>query len=247
MNGLEYLLLLVAAFLGGGLALLWKEQRKEWLGVILAFAGSYILGIIATHLLPGIFGEGHARGPGLALLAGFVVQLLFSLLSQGVEHGHIHREKATGSSFLVIYGGLCLHAFVEGLPLSGYEALDAHAVGHGHDHHPLFNHLLAGVALHKLPEAYVMALLVRINQPLPSRFWVFMVIFASMSPLGALTGYYLLPDAQMVRLMLAFVVGSLMHISTTILFESESKGHHAIPWRKMAAMGLGILFALLAA
>jgi len=242
----EYIILFMSALAGGALALAWKEYRRDWLGIILAFAGSYILGIIATHLLPGIFGPGHGHYAGLFLLAGFVMQLLFSHLSQGVEHGHFHREKSLGRQFYLIYAGLCFHALVEGLPLSGYEVFDLHGHEHGHEHGPLFNHLLAGVALHKLPEAYVLALLMRINNYRGVRFWTFLLIFCLMSPLGALLGGVWILDPQALRYTMAFVVGSLLHIATTILFETESSGHHRIPWRKMAAIALGILLALLA-
>lgn len=247
MNIAEYLTLLASALAGGLLAFLWKEYRRDWLGLILAFAGSYMLGIIATHLLPGIFGPGGSGKAGLFLLAGFVMQLLFSNLSQGVEHGHFHKEKSHGRQFWLIYFGLCLHALVEGLPLSGYEVFDMHLHHHGHDHDhgPLFNHLLAGVALHKLPEAYVLALLMRVNDYRGMRFWGLLAAFAMMSPLGALLGGYWIIDAQALRFTMAFVVGSLLHIATTILFETESSGHHRIPWRKMAAIALGIVLALL--
>lgn len=247
MNILEYVLLGLAALAGGFLAQLWKTYRRDWLGIILAFAGSYILGIIATHLLPGIFGAEQSGQAGLYLLGGFVMQLLFANLSQGVEHGHFHADKAMGRRFFLIYAGLCLHALVEGLPLSGYIDIDLHGHAHDHDHvHlPVFNHLLAGVALHKLPEAYVLALLMRVNHYTGKPFWLLLGAFALMSPLGALLGGILLPEPHMVRMAMAFVVGSLLHIATTILFETEQSGHHRIPWRKMAAIVLGIVLALL--
>ncbi len=245
MNISEYLILLASALIGGTLAYVWKEYKREWIGIILAFAGSFILGIIATHLLPGIFGSETSSRSGLFLLAGFMLQLFFSNISHGAEHGHFHKEHADMRQFYIIFFGLCIHALVEGLPLSGYTEFDLHG-HHGHEHRPGFNHLMAGVAFHKLPEAYVLALIMRLNQVKGWKFWTVLFGFAAMTPLGALLGKVFIPDVEVLRWTMAFVVGSLLHISTTILFESEQKGHHHISWQKVTAIVIGILLALLA-
>lgn len=242
MQTVEFIILAVSAMIGGALAFLWKSYNRTYIGILLAFSGAYMIGIIATHLLSWVYGSGaDDQKAGIYLLAGFVFQLLFSHLSQGVEHGHFHKEEVTGMRFYPVYIGLCIHAFIEGLPISGYGHVDANL---HHQHDLLFNHLLAGVALHKLPEAYVLALLMSINRFKPTKFWIWMVVFAMMSPAGALLGTFYIPDSDVLRLIMAFVVGSLLHIATTILFETESGGHHGLSWRKMAAVIAGITIAL---
>ena len=89
----EYIFLFATVFLGGGLAFYLYRRLPAWaLPLVLAFSGAYLLGITAIHLMPGVFHELEARA-GLWLLAGFFIQLLLEVLSQGVEHGHIHAHQ----------------------------------------------------------------------------------------------------------------------------------------------------------
>lgn len=246
MSPSEYLILTFSALLGGSLAFIFREYQRQWTGTVLAFAGSFILGIIATHLLPGIFGAEDASRSGIFLLIGFILQLFFSNLTQGVEHGHFHKEHVHPRQFYLVFFGLCLHALIEGIPLSGYSTIDLHS-HHDHVHIPQFNHLLAGVALHKLPEAYVLALLMRVNRFSTIKMVAFILAFASVTPAGALLGHLLIPDPAMLRWAMALVVGSLLHIATTILFESEQAGHHRISWQKVTAIAVGMAISLIAA
>ena len=71
-------------------------------------------------------------------------------------------------------GGLCIHSFLEGMPLSG------HFEAHEHNHT-----LLAGIILHHLPVAFVLvSMLIHAGV---SRTWtmVNLMLFAAMAPLGA--------------------------------------------------------------
>jgi zinc and cadmium transporter len=75
------------------------------------------------------------------------------------------------------------------------------------------------------------------------------LIFASMSPLGALVGK-ILTDQNILTIerqnyVVAFVIGSFLHIATTILFEVESAEHHSISMRKLIAILIGIGMAVL--
>ena len=234
--------LLGAVLLGGGLAFLWTKYQRLRISLILSLAAGYLMGIIATHLLPDIFGQGSGTRSGLFLLVGFLIQLLLDHLSQGVEHGHIHTHRDLGRQFYTILIGLSLHAILEGLPLTGYEVLETHA----HQHTPGYNHLLAGIALHKIPAAYVLALLMRINGFSRRRFWMMLILFSLMTPLGAWLGGHFVTGIAALQAVMALVVGSLLHIATTILFESEGGHHHHLTWWKLLAVVIGIGLALIA-
>ena len=240
MSVFEYAILFLAVILGGSLAVVSPEYKRQQVSVILSFAAAYLLGIIATHLLPGAF---HASGSGYAgifLLAGFLIQLLLENLSQGIEHGHFHKEKANGGQFYGILLGLCLHAILEGLPLSGYDQLDPHH----HDGGGGVNHFLAGIAIHHIPAAYVLALLMRTHQFPPGKFWGVLVVFGIMTPMGAWIGEHVLLDPDMLRNTLALVIGSLLHIATTILFEKEQGHYHRVGLWKLIAILTGIALSL---
>ncbi len=233
----EYGLLFFSVIFGGGLGVFLQRQADNSLKLALAFGGAYLLGITFLHLIPEVFTGDNGR-LGLWILAGFFIQLFLEQLSSGVEHGHIHVHGEGKNSMAVsVMLGLCLHALIEGIPISGYEHL-----GHGHEGH---NHLLYGIILHKIPAAFALSLLLLLSKFKASTVWICLVVFASMSPLGVWIGQQLFTDPSSIRWITAIVIGSFLHISTTIIFESDSSRHHRIDWRKLVAITLGIALAFL--
>lgn len=237
----QYLFLILSVVIGGGVSWWFGDDETRWkrlLPLLLSFSGAYLLGIVALELIPETF-SGHYHGLGLFLLLGFLVQLMLESLSQGVEHGHIHaRSDAPRRYGLQVMLGLSLHAFLEGLPLAGGEVLL-----HEHGEHSGTGNLFTGILLHKLPAAFALALLLR-QSGYSNRFSILcLAFFALMSPLGAFAGnLFLLSEVWHHRIM-ALVIGSLLHVSTTILFETDESRHHRISAEKMGV----ILFAILLA
>ena len=241
----EYLILFLIVLRGGGLAFYFKKSNKTVLQLVLSFSGAYILGISVLHLMPGVFKDGNEH-IGLWILAGFFIQIFLEQMSGGVEHGHIHPSKQANPSFAIqVMVGLCVHAFLEGMPLENYE--EFHGMIHGHEHSS--NHLLYGILLHKAPAAFVLVVLLNISGFKKSIIWICLILFASMSPLGAGMTKWLkaldLLNPDTMRILIAIVVGSFLHISTTILFESENPGHHSISFKKLMVIGFGMLAAIL--
>ena len=236
----QYPLLFILVLLGGLVAFRFGD-RREPVGLLLSFSGAYILGITVLHLMPSVFYDG-SHIPGMWVMGGFFLQLLLEQLSAGVEHGHIHSHKNASKQFAIpIMIGLCLHALLEGLPLGSYENLHAH--GHQHTHGE--GHLFWGIMLHKIPAAFALSAVLQ-ESGYSRRFTISMlVIFATMSPLGAaLSESFVLNPIWQERI-LAVVVGSFLHISTTILFESDSTSHHHVSWKKLVIIVIGIGLALL--
>lgn len=137
--------------------------------------------------------------------------------------------------------GLCLHSFVEGMPLSSYPHLHGSAgMAEGN-----VNHLLYGIILHKAPAAF--ALVVLLLQSNFSRLFILssLIVFSFMSPLGAFVTEILVVGETATTRIMAIVVGSFLHISTTILFEADDTHHHTISWWKLLAIIIGFGIALL--
>ena len=239
----EYILLFISVALGGALAFFLRQFNARWIQLVLSFSGAYLLGITALHLLPGVYHEQPAS-IGVWVLFGFFLQLLLEQLSRGVEHGHIHAHQNAGSSFAIsIMLGLCLHAFLEGLPLSHYQDLT-----HAHQHQESWlgagNHLLFGIILHKIPAAFALVTLLLRSGFRSSIAFLLLIVFASMSPLAAQLADVSDWGARWLVYIVAVVVGSFLHIATTILFESDDKHQHHISWKKLLAIGLGLGIAL---
>ncbi len=244
----EYAILFLSVLIGGGVALFLKKNNKEVLQIVLAFTGAYIMGISVLHLMPTVFAN-HSHTIGLWVLCGFFVQLLLEQLSSGIEHGHIHVHEHGKRNFAIqVMLGLCIHAFMEGLPLSGYEELHAHVHTHSHDHGDGGNFLLYGIIMHKIPAAFALALLLMLSGFSKAVVIGCLFLFASMSPLGAGTAQYFVSgkvDPHIMNILTAIVVGSFLHIATTILFEQDSTHQHKIPIKKLAAIAAGIGAAII--
>jgi len=241
---LQLVILFVIVLIGGFIGLKSDSSNKIYLKSALAFSAAFILGITILHLLPMVYMDFHFSY-GVWILVGFFIQIFLETLSSGVEHGHIHSKKGASKSWAFqILIGLSFHAFIEGLPLMEMEGHDI--VSHGHDHAlGSWNYFLS-LVLHKIPAAYALVLLLK-HSGFSQRFIIgCLVVFAAMSPLGALViqGFELSELAF--KSLMAFVIGAFLHIATTIMFETESSEHHHISWRKVAFSVLGIGLALLA-
>lgn len=231
----HYVLLFLSALCGGGLALAGSQRFRSLLPRLLSFSGAYLLAIAALELIPEVFGDAD-RSVGVWLLIGFFIQLMLEGFSEGVEHGHVHAHRGVGYGFaLRVMIGLGLHALLEGLPLgAGTGVASVHE-----------EHLLFGIVLHKLPAAFALGLLLSGSGYRRSVIWTCLVTFASLSPLGAFLGEILSIDPVWRQRILALVVGSFLHISTTILFEADGSHSHGISVPKFLIIVAGMAVAYL--
>jgi len=216
---------------------LWiKPSDPNKLKLLIAFSGAYLLSITALHLLPEVFiGDDRGAYFGSFVLVGFFIQVMLEYLSGGIEHGHAHTHRSAGLPVGLMIG-LCLHAFLEGMPLGGGDAGHSHEHSHSHGVEPL----LLGIVLHKYPVAMVfLAMLLNSGLGKPKAFGL-LAVFAAMAPLGTL-----LSGVEMVgqynRESLAIVIGIFLHVSTTILFESSED--HRFNAYKVVAIAAGLVLA----
>jgi len=216
---------------------LWvKPSDPNKLKLLIAFSGAYLLSITALHLLPEVFTGDDGAYFGSFVLVGFFIQVMLEYLSGGIEHGHAHTHRSAGLPVGLMIG-LCLHAFLEGMPLGGGDAGHSH---HGHSHSHGLEPLLMGIVLHKYPVAMVF-LAMLLNSGLgKAKAFGLLTVFAAMAPLGALlSGVEMF--GQYKRESLAIVIGIFLHVSTTILFESSED--HRFNAYKMMAIVAGIALA----
>ena len=221
-NFFTYILLAGVVMLGGGLVYFLKEKITSGLRYLLAFSGAFMLGIAALHLIPEVYAS-HDKSIGIFVLLGFLVQLVLEYFSQGIEHGHIHAHKNASSKFFApLLISLCIHAFLEGLPLAN------ETLGHNHSHgfvHSDEHSFLISILLHKFPIAIaLMTLFIKSDVEIKRAFfWLF--VFSLMAPLGNLVALYFMDffeaNGNIMNKILALVVGMFLHISTTILFETD--------------------------
>jgi len=223
MTFLEYLFLIGMPLAGGVLALTFRNLSTASLKLLMSFSGAYLIGITFLSLIPELYHQYSLR-IGALILGGFVLQILLDQLSKGLEHGHIHADEPISRWYVwSLMFGLGVHSFLEGIPLSGWEHI---AVGSDHSHTPL----LFGIAVHKVPAAFALGTVLIFSGAGAVRVMMFVVIYALFSPLGALLTEVFydanwLSVATSMNMIMAVVIGSFLHISTTILFEAGSKAH----------------------
>lgn len=220
-------LLFGAAFLGGLTIFLSKKANTQRLKLILSFSGAYLFAITILHLIPEVYQSGNAA-IGLFVLGGFLFQIVLEQFSEGIEHGHIHGSAHAHVAFpFGIMASLCIHAFLEGMPLAKGPQ----------------NELVLGIALHHIPAAFALGMVLLQHQISKRTTIVLLGIFAMMSPLGYLLSKGL-NDGSVGNLevyfdrIMAVVIGMFLHISTTILFESSVD--HRFNLKKMLAVLLGL-------
>lgn len=219
---MNYLLPLFSVLIGYVIALFLKPKSKTNLKLLLAFSGSFLLSLTVMHLLPEVY-ESHNQNIGLFIMAGILFQIILEFFSKGAEHGHVHGHETLTHIPWLLFISLCIHAFLEGFPVS---------------HH---HNLAVGIAIHHLPIAIILTTFF-INSSLNKKaIFAFMITFAIMTPLGTLLSNYLPVLNDYYAEITAVVIGILFHISSTIIFES-SEGHK-FNIAKISMIIFGILFA----
>ncbi|MBK6904408.1 MAG: ZIP family metal transporter [Saprospirales bacterium] len=240
MSFFEYLLLILSVVGGGGLSLFFKRLPANGLRLFLSFTGAFLLGISFLHLLPGVY-EQKLIEPGYWVLLGFFIQLLLEQLSGGVEHGHIHAHThAPWNYAFTVMLGLCLHAFMEGMPLAEFSHYQTEHLGHSTSS----QYLLLGIVLHHAPAAFALGMLLQWSGFKATTVLLCLLVFSLMSPAGALLAGSFHLGAREEQILISLVIGSFLHISTTILFEADGTHKHRISLFKFVAILAGVLLSL---
>lgn len=242
---LQLISLFLSAFLGGGVVLLLPPLKSSTFKFLLAFVGSYLFSLTILHLLPDLLTfPTSSYFIGLSVLIGFFLQLLLGAFSHGIEHGHMHDNQQHEQpliSPLGVFLSLCIHAFLDGVILS-----NATLTTHAHGHESIYGRLLAGIVLHKSSEAFALVGVLKGLLHSKKAIWLYLFGFSLASPVGLWLSKYgsqsLLLSQQVFVGLAAIAVGNLLHISTTIFFESSP--HHRIDRRRFVAILAGVLVVM---
>lgn len=216
-------LILFTPVIVGVLFVYFFKPTKGQTQLLLSFSGAFLLAITISHLMPEVF-NGKNEHIEYYIIAGLLIQLIMDYFSRGAEHGHLHTKNDRLSK--VLFTSLCLHAFIEGIPVANEE------------HHEL----LWAIVVHKIPITIVIASFLLHTQSKFRYGLIILLIFATMSPLGSLAGTYLPIISTYKNEITALIIGVFLHISTIIIFESTE--NHRFNIAKFGAILLGFLIAL---
>jgi len=239
MNNLLAILAMCAPILITGSIALRLKMGPVSLRLLLAFSAGYLFALSIMHMMPEVFQSSPARLGGLFIVLGFCLQLVIDTFSTGIEHGHVHLHTHDCHKHLPvgIILGLCIHSFLEGLPV-----YNPHALQESHTNYQL----IFGLAVHNVPITIAFAALLSEHEHRMTRRILLLMVFSLMAPLGYLVSYFLHSigvqyNAMYSSAAYALVIGIFLQISTAILFESSD--HHKYNLKKVMVMALGILLA----
>lgn len=193
--------------------------------ILLSFSGAYLLAITVTHLLPEVF-QTNQQNIGFFIILGLLIQLIMDYFSKGAEHGHIHAHDYNKLP-TVLFISLCLHAFMEGIPINDHEHQE----------------LLWAIVVHKIPITIVLGSFLVHSKKTFIQSISILLLFAIMSPLGSLIGNNVAVLLMYKTEITAVIIGVFLHISTIIIFESSK--NHTFNIAKFIAILVGFGVALL--
>jgi zinc transporter ZupT len=222
---MSYIFLIASVFIGSILVFIIKPTNKI-VRLLLAFSGAYLLSVTILHLLPEVYAETtEYKKIGIFILVGIIIQSVLESFSKGAEHGHIHIH-SDGKEFpTLLFVSLSLHAFSEGLPI-----------------HNTGDNLLWAIIVHKIPIAIVLTTFLIQTKYSKKITFIFLIIFALMSPLGLLLGDKITFFTTYATEITALIIGVFLHISTIILFEGSE--NHKFNLQKFIAILLGVLLTI---
>jgi len=220
---MNILLPTLAVLIGFGISY-FIYQKSATINLLLAFSGSFLLSVTVLEFLPAIYSS-EISSIGIYILSGILLQIILEYLSGGAEHGHFHMSKDNSHFPYVLFISLCIHAFLEGIPIDSN------------------HHLLFAVIVHKVPIAIIIASFLFNTRLSKFKIIIFLILFGLMTPLGSfIQSKTTILDGIAIYLN-AIVIGIFLHVSTTILFESSKD--HKFNIYKFGVILLGIILALI--
>lgn len=231
MNLPLLIILFLALPLAAGAWVRFRTTHQGHLKLLLAFSGAFLLGITVLHMLPELYARPDNGHIGLWVLTGFMLQVVLEFFSRGIEHGHVHAGPSNTLPLLTL-ASLFIHSFTEGMPFADPRVGGDLA-------------FVAGVLLHKLPMAIALATVLQRSKVNAARSWLTLAGFAVAAPLGILFGHLFGAEVgeSFLAAALAVAIGMLLHISTTIIFESTPD--HRFNARRFVTVVAGALLAIL--
>lgn len=238
---IAYLLIMAGFLLWSPLLKGRRTLSPQLLELSITAGGAFLLGICFTDLVPEAFGSSESSLLTASfVLLGLVVQIVIDYLTDGAEHGHHHQEEQIGMHtnverhfpLLGLMLGLCIHSFFEGIPLARYD-----------DGIVIDRPLMLGIVLHNIPIGYILVQMLRQNQIKVGKGIALLLLLAIMTPLGSLLGLTVLPECseQVEACAIAFVVGILLHVSLSLLFDHQ---HHRFSWSKLTVIVVAFVLVI---
>jgi zinc transporter ZupT len=149
---------------------------------------------------------------------------------------HVHHHLKNKVIPIGIVASLSLHSFTEGFPLGAQWV----------NQNPNFYSLLFGIIIHEIPAAFALLSILKGIHLSGFDLRNISLVYGSMALLGAGMSVYLKSsiNEEFFEYFMAFVIGTFLHISTTILFENSEQHHFSKQKLFAVLLGIGIAAAI---
>ncbi|MFH4965595.1 ZIP family metal transporter [Gaetbulibacter sp. M235] len=221
---LNIILPILSVLLGFLIVVILKPAQQKNLKLLLAFSGAFLLSITVFNFLPEVY-QNNQKSIGLFIMIGIMLQIVLEFFSKGAEHGHVHLNKESTLFPWLLFISLCIHSVLEGIPIEA--------------HH----NLIYGIIVHKLPVAIILSTFFLASKISKANVAFFLIVFALMTPLGVLLSKNFEFFQTYYNEISGIVIGIFLHISTTILFESNE--NHKFNLTKLITIIIAIVIAYL--
>lgn len=217
-----------------------KQKRFQWIAWLSVFGSAFLFAICFVHLLPEVYRWSNNRSAspvsmkmvGIAILIGFLLQLLLDKIGAGHEHmPHSPSEThlASKKSAILFLTGLSVHAFLEGMAL----------IHDGHVERSMFY----GVLVHNIPLSMMLMMYLSGTGYKKAETLCLLSVFGVAGPLGALSGTRFDLLQSHYHIVLAVVIGILLHVASSILYHPDTR--HGGKYSFLYAVILAFVLVLL--
>lgn len=205
----SYLILILTCLLSGSFALVFQKNEKI-IKAVEVFGGAFLLAVCFLDILPSIYTKIAIDNNtnlfliiGLFVLFGFFLQLILEFLPQ---------SKSKRSNAMMLLLGVSLHAFFEGFALVTFGKINTL--------------LLIGIIIHNIPLAIILINSFMAMNISKKKSFILLFLFSIMGPLGAIINNIIPVFSKYNEFILAFVVGILLHVSVSILFDTKENNKY---------------------
>ena len=240
----ETALLLFAISFAGAILPLFRRWSDRGLHMFVSISAGIFLGTIFLHLLPHLAGvedgdgdlHAHLGAAAAPTIAPWIAALVGLLLLFAIEKVWLRSVTESAAAnvhtglWVATYLGLSLHSITEGFALTAIL-----------EHSGARTQLLLAILMHKATEAFSLATVMRLAHLKNVQALVFLLIFASMGPLGLLLGARIASTGGAFdTLLTGFACGTFLYVAVCDLLPEVFHGTDR-PLVKLASVVAGIL------
>jgi len=200
----------VGTFAGGIVGVIIKKPSKNYIAMMLGFAGGAMLGVSLFELMP----ESYEHGGIWAALIGVIFGAVFVFcvdtlknfkdkkrqhLNIGIEPENVDSQKLLRMG-MVIFIAIILHSLPEGIAIGAGEHID---IG-----------ILTGIIilLHNIPEGMAFALPLKASGMKTWKVLLFSFLAGLPILIGAIAGYFIGMNETLIAYALSFASGAMLYV-----------------------------------